>query len=395
MSSQKLTPATIAAIKPADREIYIWDQDLKGFGLRIYPSGKKSFVLRTWSNHRRKPQRLQTLGSAAIISLTDARALAKRTLRNALTEPEPEPQDFSISFLELNKRYMRDYAKLHKRSWQADEIRSRKYLIPTFAERPIASITRADIAQLHAAIGSRYPYQANRVKEQLAKMFSLAQVWLLLPETHLNPTRSIPDFPERKKHRWLKAPEVTRLSLALQHEDNPYVVAFVYLSLLTSLRKNELLHLKWQNIFDAQAEITERKNQAPLLVSLPKEAMAILALLPRQKDNPYVFAGEKTGKPIADMKSQWRRIRKRADLPDVRIHDLRHTVGAWLAQSGYSLHQIGKVLGHRSHEATAVYSHLTDQGTQSALAAHALSISQHFACLPDSFPIYAKTCFET
>ncbi len=385
MSLRKLTNQAISQVQPSNKETYIWDTELRGFGVRVYPSGSKSYVVRTWLANSHRPQRLQSIGNVNVISLSDARALAKATIREAHHEPALAEAARTITFEMLNARYIRDYARLRKRSWKADERRSENYLLPAFGKMQIDKISKADIAAFHSTLGATYPYQANRCKEQLSVMFQFAINWELLPETFINPTSKVKDFPEEKKKRWLKPAEVERLSMALSHEKNPYVVAFVYLALLTSLRKNELLNLRWKNIFDNCAEIIDRKNDEPLVVPLPKEAMLILRLLPRTNDNDFVFCGSAPGKSICDMKSQWNRIRKRAGLEDVRIHDLRHTVSAWLAQSGKNHSVIGKVLGQKSLEATSRYVHLSDEDSRRALSEHATSISAHFVGISGLF----------
>lgn len=379
MAMLKITNRSVEALKPTQKEAFYWDSDLTGFGVRIYPSGRKTYVVRIWLADRTRPQVLETIGSTILLDAQEARDEARLRLRDAAIEPDDCSQERSILFAELSKRYLRDYAKLRKRSWKADEQRAYKYLLPALGEKPIAQITRANIAALHNDIGRRFPYAANRCKEQLSKMFELARTWLLLPETHANPAKGVSDFPEQKKTRWLRSEEVTRLSQAVNLEPDPYVRAFVYLLLLTSLRKTELISIKWSDLHGSTLEVKNRKNNQPILIPLNMQALQILAKLPRQNDNPHVFVGSRPGAHLYDCKRAWHRIRHRANLEDVRLHDLRHTVAAWLAQSGESLHLIGKVLGHKSRESTAVYAHLVDDNARAALEKHGSTISDFFA----------------
>lgn len=383
MQRLSLTTRLVASLPTPDKERVIWDAALIGFGVRCYPSGRKVYVLRTWHQGRFRKQKLETIGDAVIITADEAKAEARLRLRDLHFEIDCSPQEDTITFSELAARYMRDHARLRKRSWKEDERRLTKYLLPAFATKPISSITRADVAALHNEIGSEFPFAANRVKEQLSMMFGLAKLWMLVPDNHTNPTHLIPDFPEPRRTRWLKPPEVTRLSRSLQQEEDPYVVAYIYLLLLTSLRKKELLNLQWCQVDDERLEVTERKNDAPLTVPLPKEARALLSLLPRQLGNPYIFCGRRPGRPLQDVKSQWKRICKRANLTGVRIHDLRHTVATWLKKQGRRLDEIMVILGQKSIASAAGYVHDYSDDTQAHLQLHANVISAHFAGLPE------------
>ncbi|MEW6505845.1 MAG: tyrosine-type recombinase/integrase [Chloroflexota bacterium] len=383
MSKLLLNNRTASTLPPRAKEYTVWDSELTGFGLRIYPTGRKTWLLRTWHPESPRKQRFTALGDAALISAQEARQEARLKLREMHLSSASQDDDNCIKFSALAARYMRDHAMLRKRSWREDERRLNKYLLPAFGDIAINKITRAHIAALHNSTGARYPFAANRLKEQLSVMFELARIWMLVPDNQANPAKLIPDFPEPKRTRWLKSHEIERLSKALHEEECPYFVAFVYLSLLTSLRKRELLNLTWQQVDGSRLEITERKNDAPLTVALPKEALALLRLLPKQRNNPYVFCGARSGKPLSDVKSHWNRLRKRANLPDVRIHDLRHTVATWLKKQGRSLNEIGDILGQKNISSTARYVHDISDASSEHLQTHAQHIAKHFNGLPN------------
>ena len=98
--------------------------------------------------------------------------------------------------------------------------------------------------------------------------------------------------------------------------------------------------------------------------------MTLLRQLPRQQDNPYIFPGRENGRNLVNIDKAWRRIRTEAGVPDVRLHDLRRTVGSWLAQSGNSLHLIGRVLNHRTPSTTQIYARFGNDQVRDALESY-------------------------
>ena len=287
-------------------------------------------------------------------------------------QPSNNSLDPPITFAEFAERYINRHARLHKESWKQDQTRLRKYLLPAFADTPLSEITRGMMSILHHDIGEEFPYQANRVKEQLSAMIELAKVWELLPENHPNPTIGIRDFEEMHRKRWLRKSEVQNLLQALQEESCIYIKALFVLYLLTGARKRELMKIKWKDVDleEGYIRILKPKNRQTHELPLSSAAHLMLSNLPRINGNEYVFPGKRQGKPYSNIDKVWRRIRVRADLLDVRIHDIRRTVGAWLAQEGNSLFLIGKVLNHQSEDATRIYAHLSDNCVKAALERH-------------------------
>ncbi len=306
----------------------------------------------------------------------------------AAPETHPFPK---TNFADFAHRYMERHAKLHKSSWKLDETRLRKYLIPAFGTKNISDITRGMVASLHQEIGMTYPYQANRVREQLSSMIEIAKVWELLPENHPNPTRGIKDFAEHHRKRWLKKTEVEKMISALQQEPCLYIRALFVLYLLTGARKSELMKLRWKDVNLEHGFIKFLTTKNKQIHELPLSAPGILLLkqIPREAGNEFVFPGKRRGQPYVNIDKPWKRIRMRANLLDVQIHDLRHTVGAWLAQDGNSLLLIGKVLNHQSEDATKVYAHLSDSSVKTALEKHGAQIMPMLSTLlvEERFPL--------
>ena len=212
------------------------------------------------------------------------------------------------------------------------------------------------------------PYQANRTLGVLSKMFSLAEIWGLRPDGS-NPCRHVKRYKESKRERFLSPEETGRLGevLAEAESEMPSAVAAFRLLLLTGCRLSEIQFLRWEYVRDDCIELPDAKTGGRV-VPLGPEARAVLAALPREDDNPWVIRGRLPGSHITDLQRPWRRIRERADLDDVRIHDLRHSYASRALALGESLTMIGKLLGHTQVQTTARYAHLARDSIQTAAA---------------------------
>jgi integrase len=279
---------------------------------------------------------------------------------------------------ELCDAYLELHSRPRKRSAADDEQRVRDFLKPAWGSRKAVDIVRPDVIALHRRVGSeRGQYTANRLLATISSMWNWAEREGLLPLGHPNPARGVSRFPEQSRDRWLTPAEVRRVFDAVKQEANPHVRAFFALALLTGARKRELLTLRWDAVQDGLLRIGQTKNGQPHVLPLSDPAQAILAALPRTDGNPFVFPsplrrGEALSVPVVDQ--AWRKIRTSAELGDARVHDLRRTLGSWLAQSGASLPMIGRALNHRSQAATAVYARLALDGVRQVLDGHAQAL---------------------
>jgi integrase len=203
-------------------------------------------------------------------------------------------------------------------------------------------------------------------------MFEFARRMGYVPDNHSNPVRGVERFREQKRDRWVTPEEMPRLIEAIHAEPNLYVRAALWLLILTGLRKSEMLQIKWEDIDSARSEMRIPRTKAGRTHYLPlsKPAIEVLHSIPRLEGNPYVFPGAREGKHLVNIDKTWGEIRRVAGLPDVRLHDLRRSVGSWLATAGYSLILIGKVLDHTNPSTTAIYSHLTKDPIREALERH-------------------------
>ncbi|MCD9149284.1 tyrosine-type recombinase/integrase [Pseudophaeobacter flagellatus] len=252
---------------------------------------------------------------------------------------------------------MDKYSKVHKKSWKYDEREVNKYLSHWF-RRKISSIDRAEVERLHAKIGKENGiYQANRLLERIRSIFNKGIEW---GWKGVNPATGIKKFREQSRDRFLQPDELPRFFEALANEPNEAARDFFMISLLTGARKSNTLAMMWKDIsFEAATwRIEETKNADPLTVHLPQQAVELLIERKLRSDSPYVFAGSGKSGHLADPKKAWTRILAEAGIENLRIHDLRRTLGSYQAATGANGYIIGKSLGHRSQQSTAIYARL-------------------------------------
>ena len=353
----------------------IWDEgEIPGFGVRVYPSGGKSYVLVYRTKEGRA--RLLTLGKHGVFTVQQARDEARTALMEARTGSDPvdmrQKARRGETVRELAALYVERHAKPHKKTWREDERRLNKWVLPAFGSRKVADVKRPDVARLHHRIGESAPYEANRVLALVAVLFSKAAEWGLLDEGAPNPAARVQTFKERSRERWVTPAELPALVEAIGAEPSPYIRAAMKLYLLTGLRRSELIGLRWKDVDFGRREIHlgDTKAGRSHAVALSVAAVDVLRELPRQLGSAFVFPGRVAGQPLVNIAKSWRRIRRRAGLEDVRLHDLRRTVGSWLAEGGASLPLIGKVLNHSNASTTQVYARFAEQSARTALEKH-------------------------
>ena len=366
----KLTKRAVEALKANGADTVYWDGELTGYGVRVRKSGRKNYVLQTRVDGK---LRWFTIGQHGRVTVDEARAAALEIL--AATKKGIDPRDADAKreaepvMVELGRRFLEEYVPVHcKPSTQGEYRRSVTLFIdPAIGEMRISEVQRKDIAKLHFDMRDK-PYQANRTLGVLSKMFSLAEVWGLRPDGS-NPCRHVKRYKERKRERFLSPEETERLGevLAEAEREMPSAVAAFRLLLLTGCRLSEIQFLRWEYVKDDCIELPDAKTGGRV-VPLGPEARAVLAALPREDGNPWVIAGKVPGSHITDLQKPWRRIRARAGLEDVRIHDLRHSYASRALALGESLTMIGKLLGHTQVQTTARYAHLARDSIQTAAA---------------------------
>lgn len=369
--NQKLTKRVVESIPPhKTNELLIWDSVLKGFGVRVFPTGRRTYFVQyrnQFGGTRRKK-----IGVYGIITADQAREEAKKLLGDVAKGGDPS-QDFQKAklkptFEELAHEYIEMHAKANKRpkSLREDQKMLNNILLKRLGGKKVEEITPYDIQQLHHELRET-SYMANRVRTLLHKMFNLAIQWQWVI---VNPVSGIKKYQEYKRDRWLNDEELQRLHDVLDRYHNQGVANAIRLLVLTGARKNELLSATWdqldleKGVWTKPAHSTKQKKMEHLPLST--QVVSLLKEMAEKATTSYLFPGKIPEKPVQDIKKAWHTISTQADLEKVRIHDLRHTHASHLVSSGLSLSIVGKLLGHTQASTTQRYAHLADEPLRNA-----------------------------
>ena len=366
----KITKRTVDALKPHERERVVWDDDLKGFGVRVHPSGRKVFIVKTRYGGRVIKM---TIGPHGAVSPAYARVRAAEIVTDARAGKNPAGRrSRALTMRDLGKRFLNDYVPDHCKPSTAEEYRRsvKLFIDPRIGNLRVPDVQRSHIAALHHDMRET-PYQANRTLGVLSKIFNLAELWELRPDGS-NPCRHVKRFKEEKRERFLSDQEYQRLGSTLREIEaegleTTSAIAAIRLLMLTGCRLSEIQKLRWEHVdLDAgELRLPDTKTGAKV-VHVGDPAIAVLRGIDRQEDGPWVIAGRKPGNHLTDLQHPWRRIRARAGLEDVRIHDLRHSFASGGLLVGEGLPMIGKLLGHTQVQTTARYAHLANDPVKSA-----------------------------
>jgi integrase len=415
----KITKRLVEAAEVREKDYIICDDELRGFAVRVLPSGKRYYVVqyRIGTRYRR-----MSLGQHGVLTTEKARTKAFGLLAavNDGEDPAGDRQQGrkAPTVAELAQRFDKEHIAVRLKPGTAREYRRnlRRFILPAIGRLKVADVTKADIARLHHEL-RRIRYQANRNLEVISKMFNLAELWGLRPDGS-NPRRHIKKYPEEKRERYLSPAELAALGEALslaeqEGVEDPYAIVAIRLLIFTRCRLNEIMTLKWGYVdFEARCLRLPDSKTGARVVHLGAPALEVLSRLERQLDNYWVICGKKPGARRTDLQPPWQRVRKRAtvrlwaqsegtqeaalvarleskpgrepaydeclvavekeglELPtglaDVRIHDLRHSFASGAVALGESLPMIGKLLGHTQVQTTARYAHLAADPVKAA-----------------------------
>lgn len=354
------TKPKLSAIEPTDKRVNYHDAKTPGLILLVYPSGVKTFFVQKKLSGRAERIRL---GNYPSLTIEQARDKAAEVNGCIAKEQNPAEVRRAVKaepvFLELFERYIKEKRNRSGKPLAprtADEYR--KVLdthLATIKAAKLSSITPDRIKSLASKV--RSPSQANKVKALVSAVFNWAADEGITAQA--NPAKRIKGklIPERE--RFLQPSEVPQFFAAV--ESSP-LRDFFLLALFTGARRSNLQAMKWQdiNLTDATWTIPHTKNGQAVTIALSPEALAILterkaaAIL----NAVYVFSGPGKSGHLTDPKKAWAATLETAGLKNLRIHDLRRTLGSWQTRAGASLSIIGKSLGHKSQQATAIYARL-------------------------------------
>ena len=370
----RLTKRLIDSLAPRAKDYMVWDDEIPGFAVKVTARGRKAYFLkyRTADRTQRKP----SIGVHGKLTVDVAREIARKWSAEVAAGRDPsasrmEKRD-APTFADLAEVYLSEHAYPYKAPSAAKEDARmlRVNLLPLWSSKRVEAVTLRDVSRMHAEIRSRIGlYSANRHLALVGKMFSLA---VKSGDRTDNPARGVKMYREAKRDRWLRPDEIRRMFESLAHEPDSVVRAALTFILLTGARKTEALAAKWQDIdFDAALwRIPKTKAQVPQTLPLSTLALSVLQSLPRVAGNPHVFPGKAAGRNLVNLSKPWLRVRERAGLADVRVHDLRRSLGSLMVQGGATLYVTQRALRHADSRTTAdVYAHLGDDPTRSAFEA--------------------------
>ncbi len=401
----KVTKRSVDALKPKKAgDLFLWDRETRGFGVRVKPSGATSFMVAYYAPGLHLVRRRVTLGAYGPLTPDAARTQATALLARVAKgdDPAKETAEGRRSAKEetvarLFEQYKEDGVGRRKpRTMEFYESLGRLYIMPALGHLPVAKVAARDVAELHRSLRKK-PVTANRVGKLVRSFF----YWLAKRDlvTGKNPAKDIEWFPEQGRERFLTVDEMARLGSAVriaetvglppapEHEDelekrkahpkrrepnagmfkselqpaNPVAVAALRFLMFTGWREQEALTLAWADVDLGRgfATLTDTKSRKSVR-TLSAPAKELLAGQVRVEGSPYVFPGRDPMKPLREIQRLWYAARAKAGLGDVRLHDLRHSVASFAGGRGYSLFLIGKLLGHRDQRSTERYAHLAD-----------------------------------
>lgn len=354
--------ATAPLPEGKQRENY-YDTECPGLCLEVRPK-KRSFHLRYRNQRGKWVQRL--IADANTVKLNEMREYANRLKGQIALGDDPfekrEALKEVLKFKQFVDDYYMPYAKSYKRSWSTDECLLRNHVLPFIGRLYMDEVTRGHITSLLSKHRKTHkPASTNRVLVLIRFIYNCAIKW----ETHgivKNPTAKIESFPvNNNRERYITAEEATRLFKALEKSGTVMLKYIIAMLLLTGARKSEVVHAKWKDIDVAMRlwRIEHNKGGKTRYVPLSDSTLRLLAEVPRVEGSEYVFPNPDTKQPYRHLYHPWHAVRTQAGLSDVRIHDLRHSFASFLINSGRSIYEVQRILGHTQITTTQRYSHLS------------------------------------
>lgn len=332
--------------------------------LEVRYSGGKTYYQRYIDDRGRERQ--FKIGSASVLGLARARRQGKTVVAHSLVGTDPHQQRTerraSQTLAELVSTHYLPHIRAYKRSWKTDETILRVHILPELGSRYVDAIKSQDISSLVASMteAGYATGTSNRVVIVLRHIYNLARKWRI-PTVKDNPTAGIVLAPDVNRERFLDLDEAQRLLSSIRDDENSVAANAILLLMLTGARRNEVTYAKWEYV-----DWEKRTLLVPLsksgkrrTIALNAAAMELLRAIPRTEHCPYIFPSPITGRPSPSLHFPWLRIKERAGLHDLRLHDLRHSFASFLVNRGISLYIVQGLLGHANARYTQRYAHLT------------------------------------
>lgn len=339
-----------------------YDDDIRGFGVRVTASGQRSFVL-TYRIHGR--QRRCTIGQFPDWPVTAARKRAAELKRmvDVGTDPldEREQARKAPTVRDMWDRYERESLPGLSTSSQVEVRRYfKKLILPEIGTKRVKDVSFDDCSAIHRKASARTPTSANRAIAALRRALNLSITWGWIDR---NPTKGLKLNQEQKRERFLSVDEIGRLLKALDEHPRKDSAEAIKLILLTGCRRGEALGARWDQfdgefrIWTKPASTTKQRRLHRVPVSAP--VTALLKSRRKRVKGDYVFPSV-DGEALREVRRTWSGALQDAKIKGVRLHDLRHTFASVAVSQGHSLPVVGAMLGHSQPQTTARYAHLYD-----------------------------------
>ncbi|MBF0371591.1 MAG: integrase arm-type DNA-binding domain-containing protein [Magnetococcales bacterium] len=376
-----ISKRTVDALKPGDRNAFLWDANLKGFGVKITPAGKRIY----FAQYRIGKQKTRyTIGQHGHLTPEQARKEATRVLGEVAAGKDPNAdknrERQAPTIANLCDLYMQEGSAHKKESTRyVDRGRIERHIKPLLGRKLVHRLTRGDVERFMLAVAdgqtatdvktgfrgrarvSGGKGTANRAVGLLGAILSFAVTRTMRMD---NPAHGVKKFKEGRRDRFLSQEEMARMGTALSEAEkngvNPIAISVIRMLIFTGCRKSEMLTLEWAHVdFEHSCLRLPDSKTGFKVVPLGAPGLSLLTSLPRSDGNPYVFPGEKPGGHIVGVPRIWGKIRATVGLEDVSLHTMRHSFASLGVGTGLSLPIVGAILGHSSEAMTARYGHLS------------------------------------
>lgn len=410
MATIKLSKRTIDAIEVGDRPEFYFDTDLKGFGLKVMPTGTKTFIVEyRVTGGRTAPKRRLTLGKFGALTAEEARDLAKATLGGVHAGSDPASEKAKLraemTFDQVCDLYLKEGCETKKASTIAtDSGRIERHIKPLLGKKRIGEITRTDIERFMRDVAAGKTAADIKTKKRGRAIVEggkgtatrtvglLGGIMTFAVNRGMradNPVRGVKRYADKKGETFLSSAELAKVGAALTALEaegaNPSAIAIIRLLAFTGARKSEIAALRWSEVDLARGylRLGDSKTGAKV-IPIGAPACQVLANVAAIEGSAFVFPAEKGDSHFQGVEKVWRKAREAAGFPTLRLHDLRHSFASVGLARGDALPVIGAILGHADVKTTSRYAHLADDPVKVAADAISKSVQAAFAGVPSA-----------
>ena len=373
MPKVKFTTEFLKKVKPPtdkSKEQY-FDTDLTGFMIEVKNTGSKTYYYRYREN---TSQKMIKLGSTTELTLQQAKE-KYHSLKENLHNPQLPSQEIqtssqtnNITFGQFYETYYLPYIQTHIKSYETNISIFKNHILPDLKDTPMTSLKKIDVMSLHSNMLHKKnlaPATANKLLIFLNSAYNLANTYELLDD--YNPCRGVKEYElNNQRQLFLSKAQAKRLLSEVELSPNQHLKYIIPMLLLTGARKREVLDAQWSD-FDTHNNlwtIPITKNGKKRILPITEPLQELLNRIPKQ--SKFLFASPKTNKPYISIFQSWNSARVKANLPEVRIHDLRHTYASALVNAKCSLYEVQVLLGHSTAKMTQRYAYLSNESLMRA-----------------------------